>query len=119
MVRATLTGDDRPPAVRVVGAAGERLILRNPVLANDSVVALTGGDGGAASASASGTGAFYVAPRPGLPWQDVRTLEVARVSVWRTVGLAAGIALVSAGWAAIAGDSEGGRPPPDVPLPKG
>ena len=115
MVRATLTGDDRPPAVRVVGTGGEHLILRNPVLANDSVVALTGGDGGAASA----TGAFYVAPRAGLPWQDVRSLEVARVSVWRTVGLAAGIALVSAGWAAIAGDSEGGRPPPDVPLPKG
>ena len=35
------------------------------------------------------------------------------------MGLAAGIALLSAGWAVFAGDSEGGRPPPDVQLPKG
>lgn len=113
MVPATLAGDDRPPVVRVVGAGGERLILRDPALVNDSVVGATpivAGAGGVADGSAGA--------RPGLPWEDVRALEVARVSTWRTIGLAAGIALISAGWAALAGDSEGGRPPPQVQLPK-
>ena len=93
-----------------MGAEGESLILRNPVLVNDSVVALSDGAGG--------EGPFAVG-RPGIAWDDVRSLEVARVSTWRTIALAGGIALVSAGWAAIAGGSEGGRPPPEVQLPKG
>lgn len=112
---STLTGDNRPLAVRVVGTAGESLILRNPALVNDSVVATSGSP----TLAGVGADAFAAASRPGLPWKDVRSLEVSRVSVWRTVGLAAGIALISAGWAVIASDSEGGRPPPDVQLPKG
>lgn len=109
----TLAGDDRPPVVRVVGAGGERLVLRNPTLANDSLVATTVVAAGAVGVAGASAGA-----RPGLPWEDIRAIEVARVSVWRTVGLVAGIALISAGWAALASDSEGGRPPPQVQLPK-
>jgi hypothetical protein len=109
MTPERLLVEARPASVRVTVSGGGTVTLRNPVIVDDSIV----------SSVAPPPGAVVAPPRLGVVSEDVRSLEVARFSATRTIGLMAAIALASIGWASVAGDSAGGSPPPGGQLPKG
>lgn len=101
--------EERPERVRVRVSGGSIVTLRHPMIVNDSIV----------SSTAPAPGALFAPPRPGVVSEDVRSLEVARFSPGRTVGLVAVIAAASVGWAKLAGANAGGSRPGDGKLPKG
>ncbi len=75
------TPEERPSSVRVTLATGETVTVENPTVRNDSIVGVTDASVGVAS-------------------RDVRSLEVRRFSVGKTIelglGIAAGLAAVAA-----------------------
>ena len=103
-----LIAEQRPASVRVTTDGGAILTLRNPMIVADSIVA----------SEAPPSGLAFTPPRIGVVSDDVRTLEVARFSAPRTLGLAAVVALAAATWATLARESAGGSTPPGDDLPK-
>jgi hypothetical protein len=103
-----LLSEERPAAVRVTVAGGSTMTLKNPMIVNDSIV----------SSAVPPPGLAFPLPRLGVVSADVRSLEVARFSPGRTLGLMAVIAAASIGWATLASESAGGSPPPDGQQPK-
>ena len=103
-----LIAEQRPERVRVTVPGGAQITLRNPILANDSLVAAVAPDPGVPFATA----------RPGVPAQAVEGIEVAQLSRGRTIALGVGIVAISLGWARFASDNNSGEPQVDPPLEK-
>ena len=97
--------DERPSSVRITDVDGSRTTLKSPMVINDSIVSVV----------APPPGTVVAPPRIGMLASDVNTLEVPRVSVGRTVALAAAIVGASITWARVQGGSgsgsEGEEPP--------
>lgn len=108
MSPSRLIEEQRPASVRVTTDGGATVTLSNPMIVADSIVA----------SEAPPPGLAFIPPRVGVVSDDVRTLEVARFSAPRTLGLAAVVALAAATWATLASQSAGGSTPPGGDLPK-
>lgn len=102
-----LIREERPSSIRVTGSEGVQVTLRNPTLVNDSIV----------SNVAPPPNAAFAPARVGLAADEVRSVEVARVSTVRTIALVGAIAAASFGWARVQG-SGGGTDDRPGPLPK-
>ena len=115
----TLFPDERPTSVRLTLPDGAVVTISDPVLRNDSIVSAV------APAAVSGSTEFAVFATPTAPAAlsvalvNVRTLEVKRFSLTRTIGFAALIVVVSLSWARAAGVAAGTGEPGEGPEPKG
>ena len=76
------TPEEQPSSVRATLTNGETVTIENPTVRNDSIVGVTDASVGVAS-------------------RDVRSLEVRRFSVTKTVGLVLGISAVLAAIAVV------------------
>ena len=104
-----LIAEQRPTSVRVSDSNGVEMTLRNPMIVNDSIVAV----------AAPVPGAPFQQARVGTLSSEINSLEVARFSPGKTILLIGAITTVSFGWARAASSSAGGRPETIPPDPKG
>ena len=98
---------ESPREVRLTAETGARVIVRNPLVANDSII----------SSAPVATGPF-APPRPGVLASDVREIEVPRFDAVKTATLGASILAVSVAWARTVASGGGGRQGPDEPVLK-
>ncbi|NNF14041.1 MAG: hypothetical protein HKN72_12495 [Gemmatimonadetes bacterium] len=103
----TLLAEERPSSVRLTSSDGRAMILRNPVLVNDSLV----------SGAAPPPNMVVVPARTGVLADEVGTIEVPRFSAGRSAAFAAAILGASLGWARLQGAGLGREDRPG-PLPK-
>lgn len=115
----TLFPDERPTSVRLTLPDGVVVTISDPVLRNDSIVSAV------APAAAAGSTEFAVFATPTAPavlsvaLADVRSLEVQRFSLTKTIGFAALIIVGSLTWARTVGVAGGTGEPGEGPEPKG
>lgn len=103
-----LIGEEDPSSIRVTTADGSIVTLDHPRVVNDSIVSLDG----------SGQETSFDRPRRGVLSTEVRSVEVARFSPGRSLGLASALIALGVVWTSTLGDSSGGSTEVPEPLPK-
>lgn len=103
-----LITEEDPPSIRVTTSNGSIVTLDHPLVVNDSIVSVDGPVPGTSLAP----------PRPGVLFTEVSSVEVARFSPGRSIGLAAALIGLGVVWTSTLGDSSGGSTEIPEPLPK-